>query len=75
MKPALGIVVPVLDEAAGIVATLQALAPLRARGAELIGVDGGSRDATLERARPLADQRSEERLVGEECRSRWARDH
>ena len=56
MKPALGIVVPVLDEAAGIVATLQALAPLRARGAELIVVDGGSRDATVERARPLADQ-------------------
>ena len=56
MKPALGIVVPVLDEAAGIVAMLQALAPLRARGAELIVVDGGSRDATVERARPLADQ-------------------
>ena len=49
MKPALGIVVPVLDEAAGIVAMLQALAPLRARGAELIVVDGGSRDATVER--------------------------
>jgi len=51
----LSIVVPVLDEAAGIVATLEALAPLRARGAELIVVDGGSRDATVARAQGLAD--------------------
>jgi rSAM/selenodomain-associated transferase 2 len=51
----LSIVMPVLDEAAGIVATLEALAPLRARGAELIVVDGGSRDATVARAQGLAD--------------------
>ncbi len=51
----LSIVVPVLDEAAGIVATLSSLAPLRARGAELIVVDGGSRDATVARAQGLAD--------------------
>jgi len=55
MAPALSIVVPALDEAAGIVATLQALAPLRARGAELIVVDGGSADATTRLAAPLAD--------------------
>jgi rSAM/selenodomain-associated transferase 2 len=54
--PALSIVVPVLNEAAGIKAMLQALAPLRARGAEVIVVDGGSRDDSAQRAAPLADR-------------------
>jgi rSAM/selenodomain-associated transferase 2 len=52
----LTIVVPVLDEAAIIGAALQALTPLRARGAEIIVVDGGSSDGTLDLARPLADR-------------------
>ncbi len=52
----LTIVVPVLDEAAIIGAALQALAPLRARGAEIIVVDGGSSDGTPDLARPLADR-------------------
>ena len=52
----LSIVMPVLDEAAGIASTLQALAPLRARGHELIVVDGGSRDGTPKLAAALADQ-------------------
>jgi rSAM/selenodomain-associated transferase 2 len=51
----LSIVIPVLDEEAGIVNTLAALAPLRARGTELILVDGGSRDRTVALARPLCD--------------------
>lgn len=51
----LSIIVPVLDEASGIAATLAQLAPLRARGAEVIVVDGGSGDGTPELARPLAD--------------------
>jgi rSAM/selenodomain-associated transferase 2 len=51
----LTIVIPVLDEAAIIAAALQMLAPLRARGAEVIVVDGGSDDATLALARPFAD--------------------
>lgn len=51
----LSVVVPALDEAPGIVAALQALAPLRARGHELIVVDGGSRDATPALAAPWAD--------------------
>ncbi len=47
---------PVLNEAAGIQATLQALAPLRQRGAEVIVVDGGSSDTTAALAAPWADQ-------------------
>ena len=52
---ALSIIMPVLNEADGIEAALQALAPLRARGAEVIVADGGSRDRTLALAVPLAD--------------------
>jgi rSAM/selenodomain-associated transferase 2 len=51
----LSIVVPTLDEAAGIGTHLAALAPLRDRGCEVVVVDGGSRDRTVELARPLAD--------------------
>lgn len=56
LNPALSIIVPVLDEAAGIEPALAALAPLRSRGAELIVVDGGSRDATRELAAAQADR-------------------
>jgi len=52
----LSIIMPVLDEAATIEAALQALALLRARGAEVIVVDGGSRDGTPEISRPFADR-------------------
>ena len=52
----LSIIIPVLNEAASIAAALGALAPFRARGAEVIVVDGGSRDGTAEMARPLADR-------------------
>ncbi|QTN30629.1 TIGR04283 family arsenosugar biosynthesis glycosyltransferase [Rhodoferax sp. AJA081-3] len=47
----MSIVIPVLNEAQGITQTLQALAPLRARGVQVIVVDGGSTDGTVERAR------------------------
>ena len=43
----LAIVMPVLNEAAGIEAALRALAPLRARGARVVVADGGSADDTL----------------------------
>ena len=52
----LSIVVPVLDEASGIGATLESLRELRLRGCEVVVVDGGSRDATREIAAPLADR-------------------
>jgi rSAM/selenodomain-associated transferase 2 len=52
----LSIIIPCLDEAEGIASTLAALSPLRARGTEVIVVDGGSRDDTVERATPLADR-------------------
>ena len=51
----LSIIVPCLNEAKGIVNALDALALLRARGAEVIVVDGGSDDGTAERAAPHAD--------------------
>jgi len=54
-NPRLGIVVPVLDEAEALAPWLAALAPLRRRGAELVIVDGGSRDATFAIARAHAD--------------------
>ena len=52
----LSIIVPVLDEEACIGAALAALAPYRARGAEVIVADGGSRDRTVAIACPLADR-------------------
>lgn len=55
MRPALCIVVPVLDEAATLAPRLRALQPLRRRGVRLVVVDGGSRDDTLAIAQAHAD--------------------
>jgi rSAM/selenodomain-associated transferase 2 len=52
----LTVIVPALNEAAGIERCLGALAPLRARGHEVVVVDGGSTDATARLAAPLADR-------------------
>ncbi|CAN5896843.1 TIGR04283 family arsenosugar biosynthesis glycosyltransferase [soil metagenome] len=54
--PHLSIIVPALNEAARIRAALEPLQPLRARGHEVILVDGGSEDATVALAQPLADR-------------------
>ncbi len=53
--PRLSIVIPCLDEAAGIVAALELLQPLRRRGVEVIVVDGGSSDNSAALAAPLTD--------------------
>lgn len=52
----LSVVVPTLDEAGVVAGTLAPLQALRARGHEVIVVDGGSTDGTPERAAPLADR-------------------
>jgi rSAM/selenodomain-associated transferase 2 len=56
MTPTLSIIVPCLNEATGIADALARVAPLRARGAEVIVVDGGSDDETAARAAPFADR-------------------
>ncbi|HLF98395.1 MAG TPA: TIGR04283 family arsenosugar biosynthesis glycosyltransferase [Methylococcaceae bacterium] len=56
MTPRLSIIVPTLNEAAAICATLEALQPMRGRGVEAIVADGGSTDGTPELAAPLADK-------------------
>ncbi|MDZ4188478.1 MAG: TIGR04283 family arsenosugar biosynthesis glycosyltransferase [Hydrogenophaga sp.] len=51
----LAVVLPVLNEGAALRPRLQALAPLRARGAWVVLVDGGSTDGTCATAQPLCD--------------------
>ncbi len=52
----LSVIIPALNESARIVPTLLTLQPLRAEGHEVILVDGGSNDDTVELARELVDQ-------------------
>lgn len=56
MSEPISVIVPVLDAAAELDAALQALQPLRARGHQVIVVDGGSRDNSLSIARRQADR-------------------
>jgi len=51
----LSIVIPVLNEAPSIGASLACLQPLREQGAEVIVVDGGSDDDSVLQAQPCAD--------------------
>ena len=51
----LSIIVPALNEELTISEALRQLVPLREKGAQVIVVDGGSRDATVERVLNLAD--------------------
>ncbi len=52
----ISIIIPVLNESKQIHACLEALQTLRSKGYEIIIVDGGSDDNTLDIAQPLADQ-------------------
>jgi rSAM/selenodomain-associated transferase 2 len=54
--PLISIIMPVLNEAKTLPACLQPLQPLRQKNCELIVVDGGSADRSVEIATPLADQ-------------------
>ncbi len=56
MNATLSIVIPALNEAATLSATLQRLQGMRGRGHELIVVDGGSTDGTAALAAPLVDR-------------------
>lgn len=51
----LSIIIPTLNEAAGIAVCLQSLQTLRRRGCEIILVDGGSEDETAALAQPYVD--------------------
>lgn len=62
----LSIVVPVLNEGATLADSLAHLQPLRARGAEVIVVDGGSHDRSIEVARPFADA-----VLASQCGRAW----
>jgi rSAM/selenodomain-associated transferase 2 len=55
-EPMVSVVIPTLNEAGVIVDTLLSLQPMRAAGHEVVVSDGGSVDATVEQARPLADR-------------------
>jgi rSAM/selenodomain-associated transferase 2 len=52
----ISVIIPALNEAGEIEETLRALQGLRGRGHEVLVVDGGSADATVALARPLADR-------------------
>lgn len=52
----ISVIIPALNEAECIAATLIPLQPWRDAGHEIIVVDGGSTDETVSLARPLADQ-------------------
>jgi len=56
MNDKISIIIPVLNEAAALEATLSALQPLRQRGHEVLVVDGGSRDSSVGIARKHADR-------------------
>jgi rSAM/selenodomain-associated transferase 2 len=55
LHPRISVVIPCLNEAAICVRRLQDLQSLRGDGHELILVDGGSDDGTVELSRPLVD--------------------
>lgn len=55
-SPRLSIIIPTLDEADSVVASLTALQACRGDRCEIVLVDGGSSDDTVALARPMVDQ-------------------
>jgi len=55
-EPRLSVIIPTLNEAEGIEATLAGLLGLWGCGVEIVVADGGSHDATVTLARPFASQ-------------------
>ena len=55
MSGRISIIIPTLNEASCIVGTLTTLQSFRQQGHEVIVVDGGSRDNTVDLARPFSD--------------------
>ena len=55
-----GIVIPVLNESAGIEVALAALQPLRETGTEIIVVDGGSTDDSVRVSHPASGYAADE---------------
>jgi rSAM/selenodomain-associated transferase 2 len=55
MEQRISVIIPTLNEAEHIQCCLTPLQPLRAKGHEIILVDGGSEDTTIDLARPLVD--------------------
>lgn len=53
---AISIIIPILNDASILEASLQALQPYRSRGNEVLVVDGGSRDGSVTLARPFVDR-------------------
>src|SRR5258707_13246073 len=85
LKPSISIIVPVLNEGGRIQRFLEHLRE-RAPSAELILVTAAGSESVPESVAQLCDgvltgrrgraaQRSEERRVGKECRSRWSPYH
>jgi rSAM/selenodomain-associated transferase 2 len=56
MSDKISIIIPILNDATTLEASLRTLQPLRERGHEVIAVDGGSRDGTVGIARKYADR-------------------
>jgi len=56
MRTRISIIIPALNESAGIGEMLQSLQDFRHEGHEVIVVDGGSRDETARLAAPLSDR-------------------
>jgi len=56
LTASISIIIPTLNESSIIVDTLRSLQPMRARGHEIILVDGGSGDDTIKLAQPYVDK-------------------